>query len=71
MKPHLQQLQELQKKRIQRIVCSGGGAKGIVYPGAYRAMVETGMLKEIQTFSGTSAGAITATFMALGILPAR
>lgn len=70
MKSHFQQLQELQKKRIQRIVCSGGGAKGIVYPGAYRAMVETGMLKDIKTFSGTSAGAITATFMALGILPA-
>lgn len=56
-------------KPIERIVCSGGGAKGAMYPGAYKALDDTGILKTVTHFSGTSAGAITATLMALGISP--
>lgn len=57
------------KKYIERIVCSGGGAKGIVYPGAYQAMIDTGLFNQVKEISGVSAGAISATFMALGIRP--
>lgn len=58
---------------IERIVCSGGGAKGIVYPGAYRALEDSGLLKTVRQIAGTSAGSITAAFMAVGIesLPLR
>jgi predicted acylesterase/phospholipase RssA len=63
----IQQLYDAQQKRIERVVCSGGGAKGVVYPGSYKAMQDTGMIKGIKSFSGASAGAITAALMALGI----
>lgn len=54
---------------IERIVYSGGGAKGSVYPGVYQALHETGVLKGIKQVSGASAGAITATFTAIGMSP--
>lgn len=66
----LQQGQDAHQQRIERVVCSGGGAKGVVYPGSYRAMKDTGILKGVKAFSGASAGAITAALMALGISPA-
>ncbi len=53
--------------RIKRVVCSGGGAKGIGYPGCYKAMEKSGLLKGVDAFSGASAGAITAAFMAVGM----
>ncbi|KTC85060.1 patatin-like phospholipase family protein [Legionella brunensis] len=65
--PTLEQLQKAQQQPIERIVCSGGGAKGVGYAGSYRAMQDTGVLKKIQAFSGASAGAITAAFMAVGM----
>ena len=52
---------------IKRIVCSGGGAKGIVYVGAYEALLDSGVIHEVQEIAGASIGAITAAFMALGI----
>lgn len=54
---------------IKRVVCSGGGAKGVVYPAAYKAMQQTGVLDTVEHFSGASAGAITAALMAVGIQP--
>jgi predicted acylesterase/phospholipase RssA len=63
----IEQLKEAHQKRIKRVVCSGGGAKGVVYPGSYKAMRDTGMLKDVEEFSGASAGAITAAFMAIGM----
>jgi predicted acylesterase/phospholipase RssA len=63
----IQQLRDAQQKRIERVVCSGGGAKGVVYAGSYKAMKDTGMLKGVKEFSGASAGAITAAFMAVGM----
>ena len=54
-------------KSIERIVCSGGGAKGVVYPGSYKAMVDTGVYEGAKELSGASAGAITAALMAVGM----
>lgn len=65
----LDHLSALQQLRIERIVCSGGGAKGVVYPGAYKALHETGVLQNIKHVAGASAGAITATFMSIGMAP--
>lgn len=66
----LQQLIAAQSERIFRLVCSGGGAKGVVYPGAYLALVETGVFKGIKALSGASAGALTASLLAAGMQPA-
>ena len=54
-------------KRIKRIVLSGGGAKGVVYPGGYRALVETGVHKNVKEITGSSAGAIIAALIAVGM----
>ncbi len=64
---HLQALKQAHLRRIIRIVCSGGGAKGVVYPGAYKGMEETGVLEAVEVFAGSSAGALTATLMAVGM----
>lgn len=56
-------------KKIERVVCSGGGAKGVVYPGSYKAMVDTGVFKNVKELSGASAGSITAALMAFGMSP--
>jgi len=45
----------------------GGGAKGIVYPAALKALEEAGKLEKIETYSGTSAGGITSAFLAAGM----
>lgn len=50
-----------------RLVLSGGGAKGIAYPGAVQALEENGALKGIQVISGSSAGGISAALIASGM----
>lgn len=68
MNPHNNRLTApLQPKPIERLVFSGGGAKGIVYSGAYKALIEAGLFKNINSIAGASAGALTATFLALGM----
>ncbi|OGV32492.1 MAG: hypothetical protein A3E88_07160 [Legionellales bacterium RIFCSPHIGHO2_12_FULL_35_11] len=64
----MESLEQIQLS-IERIVCSGGGAKGVRYAAALLAMINTGMFKGVKEFSGSSAGAITAMFMAIGISP--
>ncbi len=56
-------------KKIKRIVFSGGGAKGVVYPGAYRAMFDAGMNSHIEEYAGSSAGSISAALAAVGMTP--
>lgn len=63
----LHALKRAHRQGVIRVVCSGGGAKGVVYPGAYKGMEETGLLEKIKVFAGASAGALTATLMALGM----
>ncbi len=37
---------KIMSKKITRLVFSGGGAKGAVYPGAYAALMAVGMSTE-------------------------
>jgi predicted acylesterase/phospholipase RssA len=51
---------------ISRLVFSGGGAKGVLLAGAYRALKHSGVLDEVEAVSGASAGAIMAALTAFG-----
>ena len=58
-------------KEIERLVFVGGGAKGVIYPGAYAAVVDTGAFDNVQMVSGSSVGSISAAMIAVGITPER
>jgi NTE family protein len=51
---------------FKNLVFEGGGIKGIAYAGALMELEKKGILENIKRVSGTSAGAITATLIALG-----
>ncbi|XP_061169581.1 uncharacterized protein LOC133178946 [Saccostrea echinata] len=51
---------------FENLIFEGGGAKGIAYPGALRALEDVGIMTKIKRFAGTSVGSITATMAALG-----
>ncbi|XP_048773630.2 uncharacterized protein LOC125678888 [Ostrea edulis] len=51
---------------FENLVFEGGGAKGVVYPGALLALEELGILKKIKRIAGTSVGSMTACMLALG-----
>jgi NTE family protein len=56
-----------QKLPIYRnLVMEGGGIKGIAYGGAMQVLEERGVLKDIVRVAGTSAGAISASLLAIG-----
>jgi len=63
----MEALYQAQNQAITRLVFSGGGAKGVVYPGSYRALQQTGVLSSVSDISGASAGAITASLIAIGM----
>ncbi|WP_207512854.1 patatin-like phospholipase family protein [Longitalea luteola] len=48
------------------LVFEGGGVKGIAYAGALQVLTDCGIMSRIKQVAGTSAGAITATLIALG-----
>ena len=52
--------------QFENLVFEGGGIKGIAYAGAISVLEEKGIMPGINRVAGTSAGAITATFLALG-----
>lgn len=54
---------------FQNLVLQGGGVKGVAYIGAFQQLQALGMLDRIQRVAGTSAGAITATLLALHYTP--
>ena len=56
---------------VTRLTISGGGAKGTVLTGAYRATVDLGVYHKLREISGTSAGALTAGMMSFGVLPQK
>ena len=56
---------------IEHLVFSGGGAKGIMYAGAYQALLDSHSIDSCRQVHGASAGALTATCIALGIQPHR
>ena len=49
------------------LTLSGGGTKGIAYVGMIRSLDEKGQLKELTHVSGASAGAMTASLIAVGM----
>ena len=51
------------------LVFEGGGVKGIAYGGALEVLEEQGILNQADRVAGTSAGAITATLVALRYTP--
>lgn len=55
--------------QIERLVFSGGGAKGVVYPGVYTALCESGMFSNVKDIAGSSVGSITAAMVSVGIEP--
>ena len=54
------------KNQFKNLVFEGGGVKGIAYGGALTKLDELGVFSNIERVAGTSAGAITATLMAIG-----
>ncbi|MCH9625565.1 MAG: hypothetical protein S4CHLAM123_07410 [Chlamydiales bacterium] len=50
----------------KNLVFQGGGAKGPVHIGGLHVLENRGVLSNVERVAGTSAGAITATFLALG-----
>ena len=52
--------------KITTLALSGGGVKGAVYGGAIQALEESGIINDIERFSGTSAGSSVATMLAMG-----
>lgn len=54
------------KYQYRNLVFEGGGVKGIAYGGALSELEKLGFLKDIKRVAGTSAGAITATLLAVG-----
>ena len=49
------------------LVLSGGGAKGIAFPGMVQALEDGRKLQGVKVISGSSAGAISATLLASGM----
>jgi len=56
----------MEKLNYQNLVFEGGGVKGIAYGGALQELEERDGLASVQRLAGTSAGAITATLLAIG-----
>lgn len=54
---------------FRNLVFEGGGVKGIAYGGALQRLEELEVLDSILRVAGTSAGAITATLLAVGYTP--
>lgn len=57
------------QNNFTRIVFSGGGVKGLSFIGALRALHKKNMLKNLNTFVGTSAGALLACMCVLSYTP--
>ncbi|WP_252091008.1 patatin-like phospholipase family protein [Pseudomonas sp. MWU13-3659] len=57
----------LDRAPILDLVCSGGGAKGDIYPGMLKALQDKGTLEGIERVHGASAGAITGVLVASGM----
>lgn len=51
---------------IENLVFSGGGVRGVVYPGVIEVLEELQVLDSVKRVAGTSAGAIIAMLVALG-----
>ncbi len=52
--------------QFRNLAFEGGGVKGIAYAGALKRLEAEGVLQGVRRAAGTSAGAVTATLLALG-----
>ncbi|MBT2371883.1 patatin-like phospholipase family protein [Pseudomonas fluorescens] len=52
---------------LSQLVLSGGGAKGVAYPGVIQALEDKNVLKDVRSISGSSAGGISAALLASGM----
>lgn len=59
----------LQSAPKKGLVLSGGGAKGLAYCGMIQEMHKQGFLQNLTHVSGASAGAMTASLIAIGMSP--
>ncbi|MCX8130501.1 MAG: patatin-like phospholipase family protein [Clostridia bacterium] len=53
--------------KIENLVFSGGGTKGVAYVGVLRILDQMGVSQKIKRYAGASAGAITAALLAIGM----
>jgi NTE family protein len=51
----------------RNLVFKGGGVRGVAYVGALKYLYENGLMRSIERCAGTSAGAITASVVALNL----
>lgn len=58
---------DLKRPDIKTLVLSGGGAKGVAFAGMVKALEASQALGKIESISGSSAGAISAAFLASGM----
>lgn len=61
---------KVQRPPITEVLLSGGGAKGVAFSGMVKAMEAFKTLEGVRTISGSSAGAISAAFLACGMVHA-
>lgn len=52
-----------------KLVLSGGGVKGFAHLGALKALEERGLLQNIDTYAGTSIGALIGALLSIGYTP--
>ena len=57
---------EIGRPLITKLILSGGGAKAAAYPGGIKYLEEAGILKNIHSMYGSSAGAVVAAFLSSG-----
>jgi predicted acylesterase/phospholipase RssA len=55
--------------RYDTLCCAGGGSKGFILLGAIQACIDNDLLKNINTYIGTSMGAILSYLLAIGYTP--
>lgn len=53
-------------EKIDKLILSGGGIKGIAYVGVLKALYKKGILDNIKTFAGTSAGCLIIVLLVIG-----
>ncbi|MCL6705113.1 patatin-like phospholipase family protein [Pseudomonas sp. T1.Ur] len=61
----------MNRPTISDLILSGGGAKGVAYSGLLKTLEANGLMDNIRTISGSSAGAISAAVLASGMSHAR
>jgi predicted acylesterase/phospholipase RssA len=55
------------KNPIKRLTCCSGGARGTSLPGVRKALVDTGVLNDIEAVAGSSAGALFASLLVTNV----